>query len=452
MSSDPSRWPWAGAAILLWLGVVAFTVWRRRRANQLVSARLKSVSDEEAVLVVFASQTGFGEALAAMTASALREGGVTAGVLSMADLDLEFLRERRRALFVVSTTGEGDPPDAAARFVRKSMADAAQLEGLAFGILALGDRSYDSFCGFGHALDAWLRRSGALPLFDVVEVDNGDADAINHWRRQLSQATGVAETADWTTPAYQTWRLSHRSLANPGSPGGEAYHLAFDPLGPVPIWTAGDIAEIELPGIDSSPGGSREYSISSLPADGRIELLVRLVRHADGHTGRASGWLTQTLNIGSELGLKVRSNRSFHPAPDDAPIILIGNGTGIAGLRAHLKTRSDGSAGAWLLFGERSRAHDALFNEELEAWAAGGVLHRLDRCYSRDQGDGRYVQDLIASSAAELRAWVARGAYIYVCGSLSGMAPSVHAALEEALGVEPLVDLLETSRYRRDVY
>ena len=43
-----------------------------------------------------------------------------------------------------------------------------------FGLLALGDRSYDHVCGFGHAVDGWLRRSGAEPLFDLVEVDDGE--------------------------------------------------------------------------------------------------------------------------------------------------------------------------------------------------------------------------------------------------------------------------------------
>ena len=85
-------------------------------------------------------------------------------------------------------------------------------------------------------------------------------------------------------------------------------------------------------------------------------------------------------------------------------------------------------------------------------WLASGVLSRLDRCFSRDEGDGRYVQDLVASAADELRAWVARGAAIYVCGSLEGMSQGVHAALESALGADVVLTMLEDGRYRRDVY
>ena len=110
------------------------------------------------------------------------------------------------------------------------------------------------------------------------------------------------------------------------------------------------------------------------------------------------------------------------------------------------------AGGTWLLFGERTAAHDSFYDAELQAWQASGVLKRLDRAFSRDAGDGRYVQALVAEQADEVAAWVERGAAIHVCGSLEGMAPGVHAALEAALGADQLVALTEGGRYRRDVY
>ncbi|WP_292069363.1 sulfite reductase subunit alpha [Brevundimonas sp. UBA7534] len=454
MTPDPARWLWAAGAILLWLALIAVIFWRERRAKAAARARSKAMAgDGEAVLVAFASQTGFGEELAWMTAKALGQGGVGARVLSFADLDVQTLKVAGRALLIVSTTGEGDPPDAAAGFVRKAMAVDADLSDLRFGLLALGDRSYDRFCGFGHAVDGWLRRSGAEPLFDLVEVDAGAAGAIRHWQHQLNQIAGVVSAPDWTPPAYEPWRLASRTLVNPGSPGAEAYHLAFEPTGPAPEWSAGDIAEIGVPARDGAPApGAREYSIASLPQDGRLEFLIRLMRSPDGQPGLASGWLTQTLALGEEIGMRVRINRGFHGPAAETPLILIGNGTGIAGLRAHLKARLSAGGGAWLLFGERTRAHDAFFDDELQAWLASGVLTRLDRAFSRDAGDGRYVQDLIVAAAHDIRAWVDRGAALYVCGSLEGMSQGVHAALQDALGEHRVLELLETGRYRRDVY
>jgi sulfite reductase (NADPH) flavoprotein alpha-component len=454
VTADPQRWLWAVGALVLWLALIAVIVWRERRGKAAAVARseaLAGAGEGQAVLIAYASQTGFAEELAWTTARALGDGGVGARVLSFADLNADMLRAADRALLIVSTTGEGDPPDSAARFVRRVMGETAALSDLRFGLLALGDRSYDAFCGFGHAVDGWLRRSGAEPLFDTVEVDNGEAGAIRHWQHQLNQITGSVTAPDWTPPAYDPWRLVERTLVNPGSPGGEAYHLAFEAVGATPGWLAGDIAEVGLPERDGVTPGSREYSIASLPSDSRVEFLIRLMRHPDGAPGLASGWLTQDLALGEEIGMRLRANRSFHGPADETPMILIGNGTGIAGLRAHLKART-AAGGAWLLFGERTQAHDAFFDAELQAWRESGVLRRLDRCFSRDAGDRRYVQDLVASAADELRDWVARGAAIYVCGSLEGMSQGVHAALETALGADVVLTMLEDGRYRRDVY
>ena len=134
-------------------------------------------------------------------------------------------------------------------------------------------------------------------------------------------------------------------------------------------------------------------------------------------------------------------------------MILIGNGTGLAGLRGHLRAaEAEGQGGHWLLFGERSRDHDALLPDEIEGWLARGTLTRLDRAWSRDADCGRYVQHLCAEAEADLREWVENGAAILVCGSLQGMAPAVDSALRTALGDERLEAMAEAGLYRRDIY
>ena len=133
--------------------------------------------------------------------------------------------------------------------------------------------------------------------------------------------------------------------------------------------------------------------------------------------------------------------------------MLIGNGTGIAGLRAHLRARIDaGARRNWLLFGERNRAHDFHFGEELEQWHREGWIEHLDAVFSRDGGPHRYVQDALAAQAARLRRWVDDGATVLVCGSLQGMAPAVDAVIAQALGSQCKEQLVMQRRYRRDVY
>ena len=456
MTADPSRWLWALAAVALWLALVALVAWRRRRARRaaaLRTAALDPANSAEALLVAFASQTGQAEELAWMTAASLSEAGVPARVALLGDLEPGQLQAAGRVLIVASTTGEGDAPDAMSWFARRHMTAPADLSGLSYGLLALGDRAYADFCGFGRALDLWLQRSGATLLFDRIEVDDGDAAAVRHWQRQLGAIVGRALDADWTPPAFDRWRLVSRAHLNPGSPGGEVWRLAFEPVDHAPVWMAGDIAEIGLPAVDGGAPASREYSIASLPVDGVVELIVRLAVRADGSPGLASGWLIRELEPGDPVDMRIRTNRSFHGPSPEAPLVLIGNGTGLGGLRAHWRARA-GSAhgGTWLLFGERTSAHDAFFDEELQSALASGLLTRLDRAFSRDPGDGRYVQDLLGPNAVDLTRWVDRGAVILVCGSLEGMSTGVHAALESVLGPDRLLELVETGRYRRDVY
>lgn len=135
------------------------------------------------------------------------------------------------------------------------------------------------------------------------------------------------------------------------------------------------------------------------------------------------------------------------------PLILVGNGTGLAGLRSHLRARNrTGSGRNWLIFGERSAAHDYLYWEEIEAWRSDGMLERVDLAFSRDQAERRYVQDCLREGGQLLREWVERGAAIYVCGSLHGMAAGVDRALRDQLGEETVNALSIAGRYRRDVY
>ncbi|MGZ9113232.1 MAG: sulfite reductase subunit alpha, partial [Brevundimonas sp.] len=424
-------------------------------ARQAAAVRADALtSGADAVVVAFASQTGLAEELAWMTARSLSDAGTAARVVPLGDLDAASLKAAGRLLVVASTTGEGDAPDGVARFMRQTMGSPAGLSGLNYGLLALGDHTYTDFCGFGRALDGWLQRSGAEPLFDRVEVDDGDAGAIRHWQHQLGLLTGSTIQADWTSPAYDRWTLVERRHLNPGSPGGEAWLLGFEPAGHTPTWVAGDIAEIGLPAhADGTAPGSREYSVASLPGDGRADFIVRLMTRPDGSPGLASGWLTQGLAVGDAIDMGIRPNRSFHGPAAETPLILIGNGTGLAGLRAHWKARAGRPhGGAWLMFGERTRAHDAFLDGELQAALTARDLTRLDRVFSRDAGDGRYVQTLIAEHADDLRAWVERGAAIRVCGSLEGMSKGVQSALTDALGADRLSELTETGRYRRDVY
>ncbi|MFT4055004.1 MAG: sulfite reductase flavoprotein subunit alpha [Novosphingobium sp.] len=472
---------------------------RRKKALAQVDAMTSAASADGAetgMLVAYASQTGGAERLARQTASVL--GG--AKVLPLSAIDDGVLAETRRALFVVSTYGEGEPPDRVRRFARETMASAPAAADLDYAVLALGDREYPQFCAFGHEVDRWLHSGGGRRLFDTIEVDGEDIDAERQWQQQLTALGADPMAAEFAPAQYASWRLSGRELLNPGSAGGPAFLIALQPVdGEAHEWQAGDIAEIrpandpaavsalldraalngtyevhsrtlaahiaeavlpeslaETPeeivaGLRALP--HREYSIASIPSDGRIELIVRQVRREDGSLGLGSGWLTAHAPVGTEIALRLHANPGFRTSDAHRQLILIGNGTGLAGLRGHLRqAKAAGQGGHWLLLGERSRAHDAFLDAELRGWLADGTLARLERTWSRDPDCGRYVQEVIPQIGDALREAVQDGATVLVCGSLLGMAPAVDAALRAVLGDALLEEMAEGGRYLRDIY
>jgi sulfite reductase (NADPH) flavoprotein alpha-component len=450
LTNEPLRW---GGALLLSSGYLALCL---RIWWASLAARRAAAGDGADWLVVHASQTGNADYLARRSAETLVTGGLSARAVCISQLDAAALAGATNILFIASTYGEGDAPDNAARFAGRLMATRVELGHLHYAVLALGDSSYANYCGFGRTLDAWLAQQGATRLFERIDVDRGAPAALAEWQHHVGRLAGTADAPDWAAPDYTDWRIGERLLLNPGSAGAPLYRLALVPLdGALPAWEAGDLAQVSPP---SDPDHPREYSIASLPREGRLELLVRLQRRADGAPGAASGWLCEGAADSDVVRLRVRAHQRFRLGDNlRRPLIAIGNGSGLAGLRALLKARIHaGEHANWLLFGERQIQHDFLLREELLGWQDAGWLQRLDLAFSRDAAqagaDKRYVQHLLRAQAAAVREWVGGGAAIYVCGSLQGMAGGVHDALGEILGAELLEQLQADGRYRRDVY
>ena len=434
----------------LCLGVFARERHRAAEQSKLATA-LAGAGQDRATLVLFGSQTGQAESMAWQTAGWLQAQGEAARVRSLNETDLSDLQMAQRALFIASTYGEGDAPDGASLFAGQWMTGATPpLPNLRFSVLALGDRQYADFCAFGRQLDEWLAASGARREHARVEADNLDAGALETWRTQVGGSGAATPSATSIEPLY--WQLVAREQVNPGSEGAPLFHVAFAATqGATPTWQAGDLVQLELPADRSRP---RDYSAASIPQDGELHLLVRQERHPDGSLGAASGLLTQMLPVGASLPLRIRPHPNFQLG-DNArrPLLLIGNGSGLAGLRALLRAREAlDERRNWLLYGERHGRTDRPYQADLERWERTGVLERLDLVFSRDQPERRYVQHRLLQASELVLDWLERGAAIYVCGSLQGMASGVDAALRQIAGEERMRELVRQGRYRRDVY
>ena len=214
----------------------------------------------------------------------------------------------------------------------------------------------------------------------------------------------------------------------------------------------------------------RMYSIASSQAMSQdtVHTTVRVVRyhtHSRDRQGLCSGHLGERADVGATMPIFLHANQNFRlPEDKNAPVIMVGPGTGIAPFRAYLQhRRAEAHTGDnWLFFGEQRRGSDFLYREELEGMHADGFLTRLDTAFSRDQAQKIYVQDKMRENSAELFAWLERGAYFYICGDATRMAKDVETALLDAIAngkdcspehaEEYLGEMKKAKRYQLDVY
>ncbi|QXC50633.1 sulfite reductase subunit alpha [Agrobacterium salinitolerans] len=214
----------------------------------------------------------------------------------------------------------------------------------------------------------------------------------------------------------------------------------------------------------------RAYSISSSPlvAKNSVHLTIASVRYrAEGRVrgGVCSTYLADRVEAGHSAGIFVSPNKAFRvPQDNDAPVIMVGPGTGIAPFRAFLQERqARGAKGKnWLFFGDQHRQSDFIYESELGDMSRDGVLTRLDLAFSRDQAEKIYVQTRMRQNGKALYQWLEEGAFFYVCGDATRMAKDVDDALRGIVSEEAGISaeaaseyvnrLKREKRYLRDVY
>jgi sulfite reductase (NADPH) flavoprotein alpha-component len=194
---------------------------------------------------------------------------------------------------------------------------------------------------------------------------------------------------------------------------------------------------------------------------GRVEKDVR----GRVRKGVASTMFSDRVEEGAEVRAFIHSSHGFTvPADPAAPMIMVGPGTGIAPFMAFLQEREATKATGknWLFFGDQKSSCDYLYQDELEAWKASGLLSRLDLAFSRDTDQKVYVQHRMLEHGAELFQWLEQGGYFFICGDASRMAVDVERALEAIISGHGkrsssetkayLANLTKAKRYVKDVY
>jgi sulfite reductase (NADPH) flavoprotein alpha-component len=285
-----------------------------------------------------------------------------------------------------------------------------------------------------------------------------------------SVSLGVAPDALFQLYSYVTGgerRQKAKALASGDDPDGDAKNL--DVLAAIEKF-AGVRPDPEAVIEVLEPLQPRLFSIASSPKSsaGRVALTVDTVRYPVGkrvRLGVASTFLGERAAPGQRVKAYVQRAQHFGlPADPATPIIMIGPGTGVAPFRAFLHERMATKAPGrnWLFFGHQHRDYDFFYEDEFAGLRAARVLTRLSLAWSRDDEQKFYVQDRMREVGRDLWAWLADGAYVYVCGDAKHMAKDVERALVDIVAqfgmrstteaIAFVGDLKKLGRYQQDVY
>lgn len=536
--------------------------------------------------ILYGSQTGNSKGVATLLAEDIKDNGVNVRIISTADYDYKKIKKETHLILVISTHGEGEPPDSALGFYNFIMsARAPKLNTLMYSIIGLGDSSYEFFCKTAMDFDERFKNLGATPITDRIECDIDYDDAIDQWQCQNSPYLvellnrRSSNTSNSITPLslsdnpnrnytkidpYRADLLEKKKITGRKS-AGEVWHLEIDiensgihyePGDSLGVWFKNDEAlvfeilvsvclsgEITIdndgsdvtleellqtkyeltrlhPGFIKAYGEAsqnkhllnlvnkkdelrsyieyrqiidvvrehpsslsenqflsclrkmapRLYSISSSQkeVENEVHITVSLVEYKafnHWHQGAASSDVIRRSRVDGYLDVYIEPNTSFRlPADSNAPIIMIGAGTGIAPYRAFLQeiNNLDFEGKSWLIYGNKNFTEDFLYQTELKRYLASGTLSRIDLAFSRDQSDKVYVQDKIRERGDEIIQWLNDGAHLYVCGDAHCMAKDVHQALidilmeynnlSEVQAKSYLDKLRESKHYQKDVY
>ncbi|KJZ18567.1 diflavin oxidoreductase [Loktanella sp. S4079] len=190
--------------------------------------------------IIFGTQTGNAETVAESAAALARSKGFAPRVAEMDDISLDQLAAMQNLIVIVSTYGEGEMPDNAHQFWEAlSATTAPRLEQLNYGVLALGDTSYDEFCQAGKLVDTRLEQLGAKRMLDRVDCDVDFEDAAEAWVANAIPDASTVAAAPLTVEAatkksgwsrknpYPSQMIENRILSGEKS-AKEIRHIAFD--------------------------------------------------------------------------------------------------------------------------------------------------------------------------------------------------------------------------------
>ena len=433
--------------IMAGTGAVTWLAARRARPRILGNAPLAKAG----TVLLVGSEGGSTWGFAATLHKALRDSGQRVHAAALSGFNPSGLTAAQRVIILAATYGDGDEPASAKGFLARLQAlETPPAAGLS--VLGFGDSSFPDFCGYAGRISSIAASKGWRQFLDFATVDRQSAQDFARWCRELGARLGLSLDLvhqPVVTPATQLTLISRRDYGWDVQAPSAILRFAIPRASLWQRLTGSGFARFEagdLLGI--VPEGSnvpRFYSLASSMRDGFIEIVVR---RQPG--GLCSGQLT-SLEPGQTASAFLKPNPVFRVGDGNAPVILVGAGSGIGPLAGFIRANAR-QRPMHLFFGMRNPASDFIYGEELSQWHEQGRLMSLSTAISRGRRP-HHVQDVLRAEASEVMALISQGAHIMVCGGRD-MAAGVSEALGQILapaGLTPAM-LKAEGRYVEDVY
>ena len=167
---------------------------------QSVATSAAVAAPSGSLTILYGSQTGNAKGVASAIQAQAKAHGLPVTLTSMADYKPKQLKKESHLLVVVSTYGEGEPPESAVDlFEQLKKGKIGKLEGLKFAVLGLGDSSYEFFCQTGKDFDDFLSKAGAERIHELASLDVDYQEAASAWGEQAVNAVASTLSAGAAT-------------------------------------------------------------------------------------------------------------------------------------------------------------------------------------------------------------------------------------------------------------
>lgn len=198
-------------------------------AATVVHSDSGAMAGTSALTVLYGSQTGNAENTARSLSESWRQKNIRAVVHSLGRYKLNRLKKESLVLILVSTHGEGDPPDSALAFVNALMADnAPRLDGLRYAVIGLGDLSYKHFCKPARQIDERLTSLGAVAVCPRLECDLDYEDAISEWENGFLSTIDTGGASKTPAPILSLAVAAQKQPAHEQAEITEKVNLCLD--------------------------------------------------------------------------------------------------------------------------------------------------------------------------------------------------------------------------------